>query len=212
MGKFNQGGKLLVTEAMMLGCRLPGDVASPGDLWDLINARRTANKSTVPSTRFAIGAHYHPNNERPWSFNVPGGYFLDEDLQGFDPAIFDFSPIEAIWMDPHRRKLLEVVYEAFESSGHTLDQVSQAVTGCFFGSFTSDFQQTALKEHDFRHSYATTGIDPGILPNRVSHAFNLRGPRSAISHGGYSTLQTDDFQCPIKYSMLVFNVCASQRL
>lgn len=80
-------------------------------------------------------------------------------------------------MDPQQRKLLEVVYEAFENSGSTLEQVSRQVTGCFVASFTSDFQQMALKEPDFRHPYATTGIDPSILANRISHVFDLKGPR-----------------------------------
>ncbi|MCJ1251645.1 hypothetical protein MMC30_008880 [Trapelia coarctata] len=164
-----------------MGCRLPGDIASPRDLWKLIMEKRTAGPSKVPSSRFNIDAYYHQNGERPGSFNVPGGYFLKGSLQEFDPTMFDISPVEAAWMDPQQRKLLEVVYEAFENSGCTLDEVSAAVTGCFVGSFTSDFQQMALKEPDFRHSYATTGIDPGILGNRVSHVFNLHGPSLLVN-------------------------------
>jgi len=167
----------LLTSVYKLACRLPGDIASPSDLWSLLMEKRTAGSFKVPSSRFNIDAYYHPNNERPGSFNVPGGYFLEGNLQEFDPTMFDLSPVEAAWMDPQQRKLLEVVYEAFENSGCTLDEVSAAVTGCFVGSFTSDFQQMALKEPDFRHSYATTGIDPGILGNRISHVFNLHGPR-----------------------------------
>ena len=56
----------------------------------------------VPTSRFNIDAHYHSNNERPGSFNVLGGYFLD-DIQGFDPALFGISPIEAMTMDPQQR-------------------------------------------------------------------------------------------------------------
>ena len=142
-------------------------------------AKKIANKARVPSTRFHIDAYFHQNSERPGSCNVMGGCFLDDNPQEFDPTLFDISPVEAAWMDPQQRKLLEVVYEAFESSGATLDHVAADVVGCFVGSFTSDFQQMALKEPDFRHSYATTGIDPGILGNRISHIFNLRGPRFA---------------------------------
>lgn len=144
-------------------------------------AKRIANVSAIPPTRFNVNSYHHQNNERPGSFNVPGGYFLDGSQQEFDPTMFDISPVEAAWMDPQQRVLLEVVYEAFESSGCTLDQVSTAITGCYVGSFTSDFQQMALKEPDFRHSYATTGIDPGILGNRISHVFNLRGPRFVVA-------------------------------
>jgi acyl transferase domain-containing protein len=47
-------------------------------------------------------------------------------------------------MDPQQRKLLEVVFETFESAGVTLDQVSGANVGCYgalstFSSYPSHF-------------------------------------------------------------------------
>lgn len=84
-------------------------------------------------------------------------------------------------MDPQQRKLLEVVYEAFESGGVSLEKISGTTTAVFIGSFTSDFQQMSFKEPDFRHSYAATGVDPGIISNRISHVFNLHGPSIAIN-------------------------------
>lgn len=75
----------------------------------------------VPESRFNIDSHYHKDNDRPGSFHVLGGYFLDDTLQEFDPSFFGITPIEAMWMDPQQRKLLEVVYESFESAGVTLE-------------------------------------------------------------------------------------------
>jgi len=100
------------------------------------------------------------------------------DLREFDPAPFGISPIEAMWMDSQQRKLLEVVYEAFESAGASLSSLSGSKVGCFVGSFTSDFQQMSMKEPDFRHSYAIPGMDPGIFSNRINYVFNLTGPSS----------------------------------
>ena len=60
--------------------------------------------------------------------------------------MFDISSVEAAWMDPQQKQLLEVVYEAIENSGCTISEVSEAATGCIVGSFTNDFQQTAMKE------------------------------------------------------------------
>ena len=84
-------------------------------------------------------------------------------------------------MDPSQRKMLEVVYEAFESAGVTLSQVSGTRTACFVACFTADFQQMAFKEPAFRHSLAATGVDPGIISNRISHVFNLKGPSIVIN-------------------------------
>lgn len=162
-----------------IGCRLPGQVESPSGFWDLMMAAGSPQSVKVPPNRFNIDAFYHSHNERPGSLNVLGGYFLEGDPADFDPTFFGITPVEAMWMDPQQRKLLEVVYEALESSGTPLSKVTGSLTGCFIGSFTSDFQQMSFKEHDFRHTYSATGVDPGILANRIAHVFEFHGPRFA---------------------------------
>lgn len=143
--------------------------------------KRTGQTPKMPASRFNIDAHFHENNERPGSFNVLGGYFLNSSLQEIDPVLFGISPIEAMWMDPQQRKLLEVVYETFESAGLTLEAINGSKTAVFIGSFTSDYQQMTFKEPDFRHSYAATGVDPGLISNRISHVFNLSGPSIVVN-------------------------------
>jgi len=39
----------------------------------------------------------------------------------------------------------------------------------------------AFKEPSFRHSYAATGVDPGIISNRISHVFGLNGPSIVVN-------------------------------
>ncbi|KAI4130694.1 MAG: hypothetical protein LQ338_001595 [Usnochroma carphineum] len=164
-----------------MACRLPGDVSSPAGFWEMMLNQGSGQTPKVPRSRFNIDAHLHPNNDRPGSFNVQGGYFLNDSLKGFDPGLFGITPIEAVWMDPSQRKMLEVVYEAFESAGVTLSQVSGTRTACFVACFTADFQQMAFKEPSFRHSLAATGVDPGIISNRISHVFNLNGPSIVVN-------------------------------
>ncbi|KAK4243208.1 hypothetical protein C7999DRAFT_36471 [Corynascus novoguineensis] len=159
-----------------MGCRLPGDVKSASDFWDLMMSKGTGNTPKVPSSRFNIDAHIHANNDRPGSFGVLGGYFLKDDLADFDPGLFGITPIEAMWMDPQQRKLLEVVYEALESGGIPVEKLAGTRTAVFAASFTADWQQMSFKDQSFRHSLAATGVDPGIISNRISHVFNLRGP------------------------------------
>ena len=123
---------------------------------------RTGRTPKVPESRFNIDAHFHPNNERPGSFNVLGGYFLNSSLQEFDPGLFNISPIEAMWLDPQQRKLLEVVYETLEAPGRPIENISGTKTACFVASFAADYQQMSFKEPDFRHSYA--GLFISSLP------------------------------------------------
>ncbi|MCJ1309500.1 hypothetical protein MMC25_003160 [Agyrium rufum] len=171
-----------------MGCRLPGAVSSPTELWEFIMAKRMAHTDKVPASRFNIAAYLHPNNERPGSFRVPGGCFLEGSTYEIDPVPFGISPVEALWLDPQQRRVLEVVYEAFENAGIPLDRISGSATGCFVGNFTADYQQMSFKEHDFRHVTAATGVDPGIVSNRISHVFNLKGPSVVMNTACSSSL------------------------
>lgn len=130
----------------------------------------------VPENRFNIDAHFHRNLERPGSFNVLGGYFLDGAPEDFDPTFFNMTPIEAMWLYPQQRRMLEVTYECFENAGVSLSAVSGTNTAVFVGSFTSDYQQMSFRDTDFRHNYAATGVDPGLISTRIGNVFNLRGP------------------------------------
>ena len=80
-------------------------------------------------------------------------------------------------MDPQQRKLLEVVYETFESAGATLDQISGSQTACYIGAFTADFNKTLTRDSEEYVPYESTGSDMTILSNRVNYVFNLKGPR-----------------------------------
>ncbi|CAG5181935.1 uncharacterized protein ALTATR162_LOCUS9909 [Alternaria atra] len=164
-----------------MACRLPGQIDSPSKLWELLLAKGSAQTPRVPASRFNIDAHYHPDLNRPGSFNVMGGYFLDGPADAFDPTFFNMMPIEAMWLDPQQRRILEVCYEAFESAGLTLEDVSGTNTAVYAATFTADYQQMSHREMDFRHNYVATGVDTGILSNRVGNTFNLNGPSFTIN-------------------------------
>lgn len=98
------------------------------------------------------------------------------------------TPVEAQWLDPQQRKMLEVCYEVLENAGVRLDQAAGSNTGVYAASFTSDYQQMSIFERDFRHNYAATGVDPGIISNRINNAFNLMGPSCMINTACSSAL------------------------
>ncbi|KAK2772279.1 polyketide synthase [Colletotrichum kahawae] len=164
-----------------MACRLPGQVNSDSTFWQLLVEKRTGQTPKVPESRFNIDAHYHERLDRPGSFNVPGGYFLDGRPEDFDPTFFNITPVEAQWLDPQQRKILEVCYESLVSAGVTMEAIAGSNTAVFVGSFTADYQQMSTRDTDFRHNYAATGVDPGIISNRIGHMFNLRGPSFTIN-------------------------------
>lgn len=109
--------------------------------------------------------------------NVKGGYFIQEDLRAFDNSFFGINNLEATYMDPQQRKLLEVVFECFESAGMSMDTISNSNTGVYVGSFTHDHFLMQMRDPDYLHRYDGTGSGTTLLANRISHVFNLHGPR-----------------------------------
>ncbi|KAI0003946.1 ketoacyl-synt-domain-containing protein [Xylariaceae sp. FL0662B] len=170
-----------------MGCRLPGGSSSPSKLWDLLKTGISA-QGRFPPSRFNIDGFYHPNSERPGSLNTEGGYFIDEDIRGFDNSFFGINNLEATYMDPQQRKLLEVVFECFENAGLPLEKISGTNVGCYVGNFVTDFITMQLKDSEYAHRYTATGLGTTILANRISHVFNLLGPSSVIDTACSSSL------------------------
>ena len=161
----------------ILGCRLPGDVRSVPDLWSFLTQKRSG-QGEVPPTRWNIDSFYHPDgNEKGGSMNMRGGYFINEDLRNFENDFFGINNLEATFMDPQQRKLLEVVFECLESAGIRLEDVSGANVGTYVGSFTTDYWIMQARDPEYWSRYNATGMGTTILANRISHIFNLKGPR-----------------------------------
>ncbi|KAI1038189.1 hypothetical protein LB503_012080 [Fusarium chuoi] len=159
-----------------MACRLPGGIRSPDDLWDFMIQKKSAY-GPVPADRYNIDGFYHPQSNRSGTTNVPGGYFINEDVRQFDNAFFDINNLEATYMDPQQRKILEVVYECLVSSGTSMEAVAGSNTGVYVANFTVDYQPLQLRDPDYLHRYVTTGSGATIMSNRISHVFNLHGPR-----------------------------------
>ncbi|MCJ1468406.1 hypothetical protein MMC07_007034 [Pseudocyphellaria aurata] len=162
------------------GCHLPGNVCSPEDLWQLIVDQRTA-QGAVPPDRYNIDGFYHPQGgNRSGSTNVPGGYFINEDIRQFDNNFFGINNLEATYMDPQQRKLLEVVLECLQSSGTKMDSVSDSNTGVYVANFSVDYQPGQTRDPDYLHRYTATGSGATVMSNRISHVFNLQGPSFTV--------------------------------
>jgi acyl transferase domain-containing protein len=105
--------------------------------------------------------------------NTAGGYFLQEDVRQFENNFFGINNLEATYMDPQQRKLLEVVYECLESASLTLNDVASSNTGIYVGNFTVDYQTMQVRDLEHLHRYSATGSSSAILANCISYVFNL---------------------------------------
>lgn len=94
--------------------RFPGDATTPGRLWDLVTAKKSA-RTEVPENRYNIDAFYHPSADHQGSTSSRSGHFLKDDVSAFDAPFFKITAQEAHAMDPQQRMALELSYEALES-------------------------------------------------------------------------------------------------
>ncbi|KAI1112504.1 polyketide synthase [Nemania sp. NC0429] len=158
-----------------MACRLPGGVDSPARLWEFL-VNKNSGQGPVPPDRFNIQGYYKAGADLAGVLNADGGYFIDQDLRQFENSFFNINNLEATYMDPQQRKLLEVVYECFESAGISMKSASGSNTGVYVGSFTMDYSIQQGRDSDYSHRYSATGISSNTVSNRISHVFNLQGP------------------------------------
>ncbi|RFU76449.1 polyketide synthase [Trichoderma arundinaceum] len=170
-----------------MACHLPGGITSPSGLWDYVYNKKSA-QCTVPLDRYNIEGFYHKDGSRAGVMSVDGGYFIQEDVRKFDPSFFGINNLEASYMDPQQRKLLEVVYECFENAGLSMEDVSGTNTAVYVGNFTVDYSVMQSRDTDYVHRLAATGGGTSIMSNRISHVFNLHGPSFTLDTACSSTI------------------------
>ncbi|KAF2758829.1 polyketide synthase [Pseudovirgaria hyperparasitica] len=172
----------MATKIAVIGyaCRLPGQVSTPEDLWELCTRGRSG-WSEIPKDRMSVDAFHHPNPSKAGAFNPKGGYFLKpEDYERFDASFFNLTPAEAISLDPQQRLLLECTFEALESAGIPREQIAGRDVGVYIGGNFSDYELRNVRDLETSPMHQATGCAPAMQSNRISYFFDLRGPSLTI--------------------------------
>jgi 6-methylsalicylic acid synthase len=161
-----------------MGCRLPGGVNSPRELWELLRNNQDA-LGEVPPHRWKDYAGKGPDYAKAVGRAVKFGGYL-EDIAGFDADFFGISPREAELMDPQQRITLEVAWETLENAGIAPGGLAGTDTSVFMGVCCDDYGRRLLE--DLPRLEAWTGIGSSLcaVANRVSHALDLRGPSVVV--------------------------------
>lgn len=164
--------------------RFPGG-DTVAEYWNLLMENRSA-VTDRPVGRWSEYANDPVLSQKLEQLNTSGGYL--NDIASFDNEFFGVSPVEAINMDPQQRIMLEQAWFALEDASIPAHRLRGEAVGVYLGTSTNDYGMLISADPSEAHPYAMTGSATSIIPNRISYAFDFRGPSVAVDSACSSTL------------------------
>ncbi|MFI2614756.1 SDR family NAD(P)-dependent oxidoreductase [Streptomyces sp. NPDC018584] len=176
-----------------VSCRLPGGIHDMDGLWAALCEGRDA-VGQAPKDRFDARRFAADDMLRTGRSYTSAGGFLD-DVAGFDAAYFGISPKEAAHMDPQHRLLLELAAEALDDAAIAPERIAGTDTAVYVGISDASYGALQMMSLETVSPYTMAGAASSIAANRLSHAFDLRGPSMAVDTACSSSLVALDRAC-----------------
>ncbi|MGW5093988.1 beta-ketoacyl synthase N-terminal-like domain-containing protein [Streptomyces nodosus] len=167
-----------------MACRLPG-ASGTDELWALLEDGLDVLSDTPPE-RYDADALHSPV-PAPGRLAARRAGHVDG-IAEFDAEFFGMSATEAAELDPQQRLLMMTAWEALEDAGLPPDRIAGTRTGVFVGNARADHLELALRRGPESATAAQLNNFRSLLPARLSHLFDFRGPSLVVDTACSSSL------------------------
>lgn len=175
-----------------MACRFPG-AENHWQFWDNLKQNRS-DIGEIPENRWNWKEYWGDPKTENNKCNCRWGGFI-QDADAFDPGFFNFSAREAEAMDPQQRIILELAWSCLEDAGIRPSSLAGENIGVFIGVTNLDYKELHERESYPIEGYCATGTAPPMIPNRISHYFNFKGPSFSLDEACSSSLDTIHLGC-----------------
>lgn len=192
--QLNQSGPYYANTIAIVGvsCRFP-EASTVQDFWELLRQGKDTVARIRPE-RWNLWDYYDPSPLAVNKTHQRDASML-QDIHDFDPLFFNISPVEAAEMHPSQKLILELVWEAIESSNIPFRKIQGRHIGVYTGDIWSDFEHYRKQKNVPVTPHSAQGMSANIIANRVSYAYGFTGPSMSVDTGCSSSMTALHLAC-----------------
>ncbi|XP_010765922.1 lovastatin diketide synthase LovF-like [Notothenia coriiceps] len=175
-----------------IGCNFPGGEGLD-NFWKVLLEGKNCVVD-IPTERFDTTFWYDADESKPGKTQTTKAALI-EGFNEFDHRFFGITEVEADFMDPQQKLLLQCTYRALEDAGIAMESISGTRTGVYMGLMNRDYEILQSNSPTTINHYNGTGTAMSVAANRISFTFNLTGPSFAVDSACSSSLVVLHLAC-----------------